>query len=1567
MNKRNTVCIDYKLLHSTGERAVISEPETSSNNTQTESESLLELSEMFNNIVLKDDASEPEKAAYVKQLGLNISILTDEIFDFIDENPINDDMNSIEDFDIIICKIEQLRTAYRTKIKEVESIVTVDENFTKDSVLVLEKMKGYIKNAKYAKNQIKRNVFAKTADEDQSKMKALEFQIKDIKIQLESTESKFMTDLSKVDNDDIIKEKNQLGELNKSVHRISSQLKELLLHSEKFGYDDVIDNIQKRYEKLVSSKNDFLKLLEYEHSSREIEKHGLFKESLLSIKVSKFKGYSSSTDVFTFQNNFEKLYLRNTPRSLLPDLLKNNYLEDQALSLVKNVEDIDEIWKRLKTAFGDANLMLSNKLTALNDMEVLWKLRNPSKIADGLSKIINLIKDVIKLSKEHGIEQKLYNGDGINKIFKLLGDSRTTRWLQATCESKELLQGEILWLRLIEFLEKYLKVQQQRVIISADSYTDVPKSKENAKDKRQHVQAHVSVNKPNAQGSNSQPSVTKSNAQVSNSSSHNVNKSISDNQCLICGKFDHVVSTGPQGVKFVQYFTCPVFAEMNPLERFLELRKKNLCFQCLYPGADVNSPKHKHGRCQKVFCCTHEDHDKYPRRKHVLVCHEHKDYNQQLLDDFKARCILRRTDVPDFSRNIKLSFFTNHDESKTVIKQEENSESGENAEKNTGTSFIESHERCEIVSENSIYLLQNIKVNEQEYCLFFDSGCGDFVCKHSAVQKLGANARQEVPGPIKIGGVGGVTAESQHGVFSVKLPLSSGHKALFTGVCLERITTTFPVYPLQGRVLGDIRKAYQEAGGNICNLPNVPKVVGGDVDMMIGIKYLRYHPERVFQLPSGLTIYKSMFTNSDGSRGVIGGPHRVFSEIEANFFQKGQFHAYLSDQFKVYQNGYKVNPDLSLLSVKCNKDVFENLLLDNNNHGENTPYKNVLSARNQRIFNEIEFAGSEISYRCSKCRNCKDCRHHEQIESVSIKEEMEQELINQSVTINVDQQITTASLPLLQNPSIALVPNKNKALQVYYQQVKKLNKCPQDKADVIASELKLHQLGHVAFVKDLTPAQQNYLKNHTIQNYIAWRAVWNGNSVSTPCRLVFDASQPTASGKSLNDILAKGKNNMNKLIEIFIRWSMHKVAIHTDIRKMYNTVKLREEDWCLQRYVWHNELDPNQPPEEKVILTLIYGVKASGNQSERGLRETARFSKVEYPEVHRIVENDIYVDDCLTGETSKEIASQRADEIELVLQKGGFSLKGVTMSHQKPSTTLSEDSESVKVAGMRWYPEQDEISLDVSPLNFAKKSRGKKPTHLNNTIPKLLTRRHCVSKVSEIFDLTGKITPITAALKIDLRELTNRKLDWDDVIPDNLRPIWDSNFQLIQEINQLKFNRAIVPDDAVNLEINTIDSGDASKSIVCVAIHARFLKKDGSYSCQLVFSRSRLVPEGMTQPRAELFAATVNAHTGEVVRRSFGKYWTDSIKLTDSQISLYWIHNDKKPLSQWVRNRVVEIRRFTDPDDWKYVKSADMIADVGTRKGASLNDVNRNSNWINGFHWMTEHKSKFPVKSVEEI
>ena len=90
-----------------------------------------------------------------------------------------------------------------------------------------------------------------------------------------------------------------------------------------------------------------------------------------------------------------------------------------------------------------------------------------------------------------------------------------------------------------------------------------------------------------------------------------------------------------------------------------------------------------------------------------------------------------------------------------------------------------------------------------------------------------------------------------------------------------------------------------------------------------------------------------------------------------------------------------------------------------------------------------------------------------------------------------------------------------------------------------------------------------------------------------------------------------------------------------------------------------------------------------------------------------------------------------------------------------------------------------------------------------------------------------------------------------------------------------------------------------------------------NFCVKLFFSRSKLVPDSMSQPRAELFAAVLNAHTGEVVKRSLGRHHQSSTKLTDSQTALHWISNSLKLLKQWVRNRVIEIRRFTMVEQWK--------------------------------------------------
>ena len=189
----------------------------------------------------------------------------------------------------------------------------------------------------------------------------------------------------------------------------------------------------------------------------------------------------------------------------------------------------------------------------------------------------------------------------------------------------------------------------------------------------------------------------------------------------------------------------------------------------------------------------------------------------------------------------------------------------------------------------------------------------------------------------------------------------------------------------------------------------------------------------------------------------------------------------------------------------------------------------------------------------------------------------------------------------------------------------------------------------------------------------------------------------------------------------------------------------------------------------------------------------------------------------------------------------------------------------------------------------------------------------------------------------------------------------------MKEIENLQNQRAVIPEDAESLNASTLDFGDASKSLVFVAIYIRFKRKNGQYSCQLIFARSRLVPEDMTQPRTELYAALVNVHSGEVVRRALSDIHQKAIKFTDSQIVLYWISKNDQILKQWPRNRVVEILRFTEGSSWRYVRSNDMIADIGTRRCTSIDVVSVESIWIKGFNWMRSDESEFPMMTIEEI
>ena len=621
-----------------------------------------------------------ESKTTLKLANISLKTIQEDIDDYIDENPIIEHLE-VDEIDESLSRIESLRTNF----KNIHSHLEADEDQTYERII--QSIKTYIKEGKAKKHNLKTAV---TQIAESAKLKSVEFVICSIHQKLKLVESMTSFLPSTATDAELTNAHKSTHDTSKSLECVSRDLQPLIKDAFGTNKQAEVTGLQKRYEASIISLRSLILLIEKELSSRELEKHSKFKDSILKINLPKFNGFESKVDIYTFQTEFEKIHLRSTPKIFLPDILRNNYLEEPALSIVKADTNIDEMWKRLKSSYGNTKIILNNKLSELSNLDVVSKIKSPSKAAEVISKITSTMKDLMSLSNKHDIEQKLYNGDGMQRIYLLMGTHMTTRWLQSTCEDE--LEGDQLWNQLIKFLELERKVQEQKQLIY----------------------------KPEPGKSDQKPPKKDSTGYFFDGKDELI--------CHICGDCDHIATNGPNNTKLIQYFSCPKFVEMSPLQRFQKLRSKGLCYQCLFPGAQRKSGKHQDGQCQRVFSCKHTYHDSYPVKKHVLVCDTHKDdqQNRDLLDHYKSRCINRQRQLPSFSRGIDLSH---------LVFQ------------STPSSIYEANNVDDINSTNkAIYMLQTIEVDGNPYTLFYDNGCSNFISRYQATQSLGTRAVQQYSG-----------------------------------------------------------------------------------------------------------------------------------------------------------------------------------------------------------------------------------------------------------------------------------------------------------------------------------------------------------------------------------------------------------------------------------------------------------------------------------------------------------------------------------------------------------------------------------------------------------------------------------------------------------------------------------------------------------------------------------------------------------------------------------------------------------------------------------------------------
>ena len=78
--------------------------------------------------------------------------------------------------------------------------------------------------------------------------------------------------------------------------------------------------------------------------------------------------------------------------------------------------------------------------------------------------------------------------------------------------------------------------------------------------------------------------------------------------------------------------------------------------------------------------------------------------------------------------------------------------------------------------------------------------------------------------------------------------------------------------------------------------------------------------------------------------------------------------------------------------------------------------------------------------------------------------------------------------------------------------------------------------------------------------YLPMHAVYKESSPTTKVRAVFDASAKSSTGVSLKDTLMVGPTVHPTLIDVLLRFRQHRVALTSDISKMYRAIELTLED-----------------------------------------------------------------------------------------------------------------------------------------------------------------------------------------------------------------------------------------------------------------------------------------------------------------------------------------------------------------------------------------------------------------------
>ncbi|XP_055645570.1 uncharacterized protein LOC129782376 [Toxorhynchites rutilus septentrionalis] len=212
------------------------------------------------------------------------------------------------------------------------------------------------------------------------------------------------------------------------------------------------------------------------------------------------------------------------------------------------------------------------------------------------------------------------------------------------------------------------------------------------------------------------------------------------------------------------------------------------------------------------------------------------------------------------------------------------------------------------------------------------------------------------------------------------------------------------------------------------------------------------------------------------------------------------------------------------------------------------------------------------------------------------------------------------------------------------------------------------ELGHMTLAEEASPRVAVYLPHH---------CVVKENSSTTKCRVVFDASAKTTTGKSLNDMLMCGPVLQDSIVDILLRFRFPSVRI------LWR--------WCCDDVV-----------KEYHLNTVTYGTKSASYLATKCVQQLLEAHRKQYPVAVGKAEKNTYVDDILTGAESEKEAALLRQQLTTIFASGGFHLRKwasnnaavlndiPTEDREVKSSIEINESRTIKALGIHWQPRSDE-------------------------------------------------------------------------------------------------------------------------------------------------------------------------------------------------------------------------------------------------------------------------------------